>query len=288
MEKWWPFCLSLALSLSLTSCQGQTAPKPPAAAAARCADRRFQDSLVTRYLEHGAQRFGYNHPNWERYCDSLLAVCPNVAEAYREKAIPYLKNGDYARAFALEDQAVALDPKRWTAYRGFLKCIFTKDYAGALVDFERAEALRPGAAEMDHNYWFYRGLCHLELGQYPAAVEDFRRDVTNQQQGDQRRPVHFNTRLYQGILHYEMRDYAQARKYLTLCLSTYPQLPDAHYYLALTLRQQGQPDAARQHLAQAADFLRRGYGLNEDNTYYAYYPHQITLYEIEQARQAAP
>lgn len=275
--------------MGLGSCQGQTAPQsPPVAAQARCADRRFQDSLVVRYLEHGAQRFGYNHPNWERYCDSLLAVCPNVAEAYREKAIPYLKNGDYARAFALEDQAVALDPQRWTAYRGFLKCIFTRDYAGALVDFERAEALRPGGAEMDHGYWFYRGLCHLELGQYPAAAADLRRDEANQQQGDPRRPVHFNTRLYQGIVAYELHDYQQARQYLTQCLSTYQQLPDAHYYLALTLRRQGQPEAARQHLTQAADFLRRGYGLNEDNTYYAYYPHQITPYEVEQARQATP
>ncbi|RAK65100.1 tetratricopeptide repeat protein [Hymenobacter edaphi] len=286
-------CLSLLLSLN--SCQGQSAPAQQPAADP-CANRRYQDSLVTRYqdslvtryLENGAQRFGYNHPNWEKYCDSLIAACPNVAEAYREKAIPYLKNGDYARAFPLEDRAVVLDPKRNTAYRAFLKCIFTKDYAGALVDFERAEQLTPGGYEMDHTYWFYRGLCHLELGQLEQAAAALQRDVAAQQGGDQRREPHFNTLFYQGVVELERRRYPQAEALLTACLRIYSSFPDAHYYLALALRQRGQDAASRQHLLLARAGLQKGYGLNEDNVYYANYPHQITRYEVEQALQPAP
>ncbi|GAB2969101.1 hypothetical protein GCM10027048_44890 [Hymenobacter coalescens] len=281
MDKLWLCCLSLLL-LSLGSCQGQTAPRA-AAVPDPCTEPRYRDSLVTKYLEHGAQRFGYNHPNWGKYCDSLIAVCPNIAEAYREKAIPYLKNGDYARAFPLEDQAVRLDPKTWTAYRGFLKCIFTKDYAGALADFERAEQLVPGGYQMDHTYWFYRGLCHLELANYPAAVAALERDVASQQRGDTRHEVHFNTRFYQGVLHYEMQRYAQAETYLAACLRAYPQFPDAHYYQALVQQRLGRAVAGRQHLQQALDYLQRGYGINEDNAYYANYPHQITRYEVTQA-----
>lgn len=275
-------CLSLLLALS--SCHGQTTPGTPADP---CASRRYQDSLITRYLENGGQRFSYNHPNWEKYCDSLLAVCPGVAEAYREKAIPYLKNGDYARAFALEDRAVALDPKRYTAYRAFLKCIFTKDYAGALVDFERAEQLTPGGFEMDHTYWFYRGLCHLELGQLDEAAQALQRDVARQQQAGVREP-HFNTLFYQGVVAYEQRRYPEAQRFLQACLRSYTSFPDAHYYLALTLRQLGRGAASQEHLQQAREALRKGYGLNEDNVYYANYPHQITRYEVEQALQAAP
>ncbi|WP_400194007.1 tetratricopeptide repeat protein [Hymenobacter sp. B81] len=273
-------CLSLWLALG--SCQGQSAPVSRPAAPEPCADRRYQDSLVTRYLENGAQRYGYNHPNWEKYCDSLIAACPNMALAYREKAIPYLKNGDYARAFALEDRAVALDPKRWLAYRAFLKCIFTKDYRGALVDFERAEQLTPGGYEMDHTYWFYRGLCHLELGELPQAAADLQRDVAAQQRGDLRRDVHFNTLFYQGVVAYEQKNYPEARRLLEACLQIYAAFPDAHYYLALTLRPLSQAAAARQHLQLAQRYLQQGYGLNEDNVFYANYPHQITRYEVDQ------
>jgi tetratricopeptide (TPR) repeat protein len=117
---------------------------------------------------------------------------------------------------------------------------------------------------------------------------DLQRDVATQQRGDQAREVHFNTLFYQGVVELERRRYEQAEALLTACLRIYAHFPDAHYYLALTLRQRGQSAAGRQHLLLAQEALLKGYGLNEDNVYYANYPHQITRYEVEQALQAAP
>ncbi|WP_167856900.1 tetratricopeptide repeat protein [Hymenobacter aquaticus] len=241
---------------------------------------------MAKYLDKGAAVYGYNHPNWEKYCDSLIAACPTIAVAYREKAIPYLKKGDYATAFPLEDKAVALDPKTWTAYRGFLKCIFTKDYAGALLDFQQARRLVPGGYEMDHTYPFYEGLCNLELGHYAQAAASFRLDIAQQTQGHPQRPPHFNSLFYAGVLYYEMQDYPQATHYLTYCLRLNPQFPDAHYYLAQVYLARKKNGEATRHLRLGQAYYRQGYRLNEDNEAYANYPHQITLYELETLLQA--
>lgn len=260
------------------SCQ----PAPEKSVSENCVSRQQQDSLMTRFVENGARRFGYNHPNWEIYFDSLIAVCPDMAYAYREKAIPYIKNGDYAKAMLLEDKAVELDPERWTAYRGFLKCIFTKDYEGAIVDFKKAQELQPGNYEMDHTYLFFQGLCNLELGHYQKAEENFKEDIFIQTGGDAGSSIHFNTLFYIGVLYYEMKDYDKAKEYLLKSIKEYKDFPDAHYYLALVYDAEGVHELKTKHLQMAKEALLVGHGISEDNTIYAYYPHQITLYEIEQ------
>lgn len=246
-----------------------------------CSNKITQDSLITRFIDNGAQKVSYNGLEWEKYCDSLILICPNIAIAYQQKAIPYIKNADYAKAFNLEDKAVELDPKNYTAYRGFLKCIFTKDYVGAIQDFQTAEKLIPNGYEMDHTYHFYEGLCNLELKNYLTARENFNDDCTIQTSGDTAKSVHFNSLLYIGILYFEMVDNLNAKKYFLKCLNMYKELPDANYYLALTYKREGNLKQAKMHLEIAKKFISMGYGTNEDNVIYAYYPHQITLYEID-------
>src|SRR6185437_6658559 len=118
--------LSLLLSGFFSSCQ-QPLQKT---SACDCSNPRVRDSLVEKYLDNLVEKVWYNNPQWQTVCDSVIAICPNVAAAYQLKAIPFIKYGDYATAFPLENKAVELDPKQFTSYRGFLKCIFTKDYEG--------------------------------------------------------------------------------------------------------------------------------------------------------------
>ncbi|WP_216726607.1 tetratricopeptide repeat protein [Hymenobacter siberiensis] len=282
MEKWWP----LFLSLLVPACRGYgqalaAAGIPPLAAA--CGSKAYQDSLVARYLDRGAHRVSYLSPQWGQYCDSLIAACPNIAYAYQQKAMPLIKCGDYAQAFPLVDKAVALDANRWLAYRGFLKCIFTKDYTGALADFQRVARLKPNGREMDHTYPFFEGICELELGHYQRAETALAHDMALQRGPDGQGQVHFNTLFYAGVTAARLKQSTQAQFYLQQCLKAYPQHPEANYYLALTYQAQGQPALARQHLEAAQRALIGGYRLNEDNIFYANYPEQIMEFEVTQA-----
>ena len=272
-------CLSL-LAVASPSVGQVLRPRLPVG---DCVSRPYQDSLVARYIDRGAHKFSYNDPRWTQYCDSLIAICPTIALAYEQKAVPLIKDGKYAEAFVLENQAATLDPPRWLAYRGFLKCIFTKDYEGAILDFRGAARLNPAGREMDHTYPFFEGLSNLELKKYTLAEADFKRDMALQQGPSGKGEVHFNSWFYAGVLAYEQKKYAQAQTYLQQCLRQYASHPDANYYLGLTYRKLGERALASQHLRAAGQALAKGYRLNEDNMYYANYPHQITAYEIRQS-----
>ena len=273
--------LRLFLSLLLLAHCGQG--QPTARAGAPCGSQPNQDSLVARFLTNGAHRISYLDPRWALYCDSLIAACPTFAYAYQQKAMPLIKTGKYEETFALLNRAVALDPNHWLAYRGFLKCIFTKDYDGALLDFEQAARLKPNGREMDHTYPFFRGLCQLELGRFARAEAEFNRDLAQQRGADGKGDVHFNTLLYVGIAYLEMKKHDLAATHLQQCLRAYPQHPEANYYAALVARAQGDEAAAQQYLATAQKALLGGYRLNEDNIFYTNYPRQITEFEVMRA-----
>lgn len=243
-----------------------------------CSSKNVQDSLLELYSQK-AWKLGYNHPSWITSWDSLIAICPNIAEAYREKAIPFLKSGAYSSAFELEDKAVELDPKSWIAYRGFLHCIFTKNYEKALTDFEAAEKLTPGASVMDHSYSFFTGLSYLGLANLSMAEQSFIRDIEQQRKGTGN-DVHFNSLLYLGIVRLEMKKFELAEKDLKDCIRYYAQLPEANYYLAMTLKATGNPDA-EVYFNKAKQYYQQGYKINEDNEVYVNYPRQISLAEIE-------
>jgi tetratricopeptide (TPR) repeat protein len=279
MEKSLILFLNLLLIAQFSCCQTVQSSLPKC----DCFSKTVQDSLIERYLENGAEHHDYNGPVWGQYCDSLIAICPNIAFAYQHKAIPYIKYGDYAKAFPLENKAVELDPKRWTAYRGFLKCMFTKDYEGAIIDFQKAQQLTPNSYEMDHTYAFYEGLCNLELGRYSKAIENLEHDILIQTNGKKGMDTtaHFNTLMYMGIVYYEMNNTIKAKEYLVKCLASFKELPDANYYLALVYKRENKNKLATKYLKIAKEAKSIGYSLNEDNLYYTNYPHQITMNEID-------
>ena len=274
--------LSLSFLLIELICNGQNTNIKPVSGC-DCTNKKTQDSLVQKYLDSGAEKHSYNSIQWQLYCDSIIEICPNIAVAYQLKAIPFIKYGQYEKAFLLEDKAVELDPKGFTAYRGFLKCIFTKDYDGSILDFKKAQQLIPNSYEMDHTYLFYEGLCNLELGNYSKAEANFKKDIFIQTKGDTLKTVHFNTLFYLGVLYYEMKKFKIAQKYFLKCIAIYKQHSNANYYLALVYKKMKNYPFENKYLQFSKQAFINGYGLNEDNVYYAYYPHQITLYEIEEA-----
>lgn len=251
-----------------------------------CTNRKVRDSIAGKYLEHLDEKYSYNSPAWQSNCDSVIAICPNIALAYQLKAITFIKYGEYEKAFTLEDKAVELAPKEFTAYRGFLKCIFTKDYEGAIIDFKKAQELVPNSYEMDHTYFFFQGLCYLELGNFAKCEENLKHDIFVQTKGDSSKTVHFNSYLYLGVLYYEMKDLTLAEENLLKCIKIYNKHPDANFYLGLVFGATANDSLSIKHLLISKEALEKKYSFGEDNVFYANYPHQIRLYEVEKAINA--
>lgn len=248
-----------------------------------CNNPRVRDSLVTRYMTNGAARsqVSYMNPQWQVYADSILMVCDKVAEAYQLKAIPFLKYGDFLRAMPLLNKAVLYDTLQFLPYRAFIKCIFTKDYNGAIADFEESKRRAGNAGVMDHTFAFYLGLCYLEMGNPSKARQCLAEDIKTQQTRTGSTDAHFNSWLYHGIALMDLHQLDSAKTSLAKCLAIYPQHPEGNYYMAFVHKTLGQPDDALLYMRAAISALKARYSMNEDNLYYVNYPRQITLFEVE-------
>lgn len=248
-----------------------------------CTRSGIRDSLVNRFIVMGAERAGvfYTDPRWQLYCDSIVAVCENVAEAYQLKALPFVKYGDYLAAMPLLDKAVLYDTLQYLPYRGFIKCIFAKDYDGAIADFNLCQRLAGTGGVMDHAYSFYLGLCYLESGKPGLAWPYIAEDIQVQQGRGAGAEVHFNACLYAGIIQLELNSPDSAKYFLQRCLDQYPQHPEGNYYMALTMQRLGFPGDARRYAEAGRDGLIAGYRMNEDNIIYVNYPRQVNLKDFD-------
>ena len=126
--------------------------------------------IIEKYLENGAWRLRYFSPEYQLYIDSAIAINPNMAYLYQQKAMPYFKLGKYELGLKSLDKAVELDPKSHIDYRAFIKCIFAKTYQESIKDFLKAKEIKgENGVVMDHSYDFYIGLCYLQLDEFSKS-----------------------------------------------------------------------------------------------------------------------
>ncbi|NIJ55041.1 tetratricopeptide repeat protein [Dyadobacter arcticus] len=244
-----------------------------------CSSKSVQDSLFQHYSRR-AHEFGLEDMRWVQTFDTLIAICPNISEAYQERALAYVLSGNVVKVFENIDKAVELEPRRWLPYRGYLHCIFAKQYEKGIADFEAAEMMMPNAFTMDHSFSFFMAMAHTGLKNYEKAESYFLKDIATQKRGEGQNDIHYNTLLYFGIMHYLNNDLDKAEIRLRECLQLYEQHPTANYYMALILKATG--DKQNQvYFEKAKQYLNDGYKINEPNSYLVPYPLQVTPADLD-------
>lgn len=108
---------------------------------------------------------------WQECLDAGLKKDSTVAYLWQQKAMPYFKAKKYEIGMEYLDKAMLYDRKNWLPYRAFIKCIFTKTYREAIIDFEICKKLYGNSYVMDHTYNFYIGISYLQLNKYKKAEE---------------------------------------------------------------------------------------------------------------------
>ncbi|WPO91254.1 tetratricopeptide repeat protein [Chryseobacterium sp. HR92] len=106
--------------------------------------------------------------------DKAIELCPDFSHAYMEKAVPYLKNGDFVTWKILIDKAVALNPQMHLGYRGWTKFQFLRDYKGAIQDLDELKKYYPGdlgrSQNGDYNLDVVRAMSYSALSQKEKAA----------------------------------------------------------------------------------------------------------------------
>ncbi len=234
-----------------------------------------------------AKRLNYTSLEWQTRVDSALKIDPTHDELWQQKAMPFLKNGDFGSWLKYIGKAVALNPSEYLPYRGFCRQIFMKDYEAALKDYEAAEKLKPKQKihiVMDHTFDYYKSLCYMELQKPELALFYIQKSVDEQVKTKGLEWTHHGDLFYLGVMHVEFKNWQLALEYMDKCLKNNGQFPSALYYKALILKQLGRKEEAMPFLDEAEKYLKKGYSMNEDNEFYANYPKQVSIFDIEKLR----
>lgn len=243
------------------------------------------DQIVTRYLENGAWTVRYFSPEYQLYIDSAIAVKPDMAYLYQQKAMPYFKLGKYELGLKSLDKAVELDPKSYIDYRAFIKCIFAKTYEESIDDFQAAKKIKGEiGVVMDHSYDFYLGLCYLQLGDFAKSLDHLEKSIEQTRKTNGEDWIHFLDLFYAGIAAQELGRHERAVEYFDKTLKRYSTFSDAKYYKALSLFRLNQIDLADELLTDCELDFKKGHSINEDNAVYEKYPYQIKQFYIDMLR----
>ncbi|WP_426483491.1 tetratricopeptide repeat protein [Flavobacterium sp. 2] len=238
---------------------------------------KAQDAIIATYLTKCAEQHNYiiEMTEWQDCLDQGLKKDSTVAYLWQQKAMPYFKCKKYEIGMPYLDKAVLYDKKEWLPYRGFMKCIFSKNYKEAIVDLEESIKLYGNNYRMDHTYSFYIALCYLQLNEYEKAeklLDDYVADIYKNRQQLEHPTAYF----YQGIAKYELKKWDVAIAIFDKALKIYPEFSDAKFYKAVCWLKQGKTKEEVMALIKIArEDAAKGFSINEDNAFYETYPYQM-------------
>lgn len=267
----------LIILLSINACKHSNALKEKSTNPNQATfSEAHQDSIIKKYLEEGAWRYGLYSRERQEEIDKGLAQDSTIAYLWQQKAMPLYKQGKYELGKRYIDKAVKFDRVgEWQEYRAFMSCIFSKRYQEAIVDFEACKEKQGNSYVMDHSYDFYIGLSYLQLNQFAKAEERLRQEVDHQYEEYGEEMVHHLDLFYLGIAQYEQGKYKDALTTFDRALAKYPKFSDVLYHKAICLGKMGGKTEAKETLEAAKEYGKLGYTINEDNSLYERYPYQV-------------
>jgi tetratricopeptide (TPR) repeat protein len=233
-----------------------------------------REQIIDQYLRKGAWKFPMYSAEWQHEIDKGLKEDSTIAYLWQQKAMPLYKQKRYAEGLPFLNNAVFYDRARYLDYRGFMKCIFSKDYRGAIEDFTDCLKERGNSYVMDHSYKFYMALSFIQLGEFEEAEMLLLEDTEHVGKTRGENWVHHLDLFYLGISQLRQNAFNTSIATFDKALKLYPQFSEVHYYKAQAMKSAGIQEY-ESHLNQAKEFLRAGHTINEDNAIYEKYPYQL-------------
>jgi len=235
-----------------------------------------KNAIIEKYLKNGAWNHHFLTKEWNEWIDKGIQEDSTIAYLWQQKALPFWKQKKYQLGIVYYNKAVELNEQHWLSRLAFLKCIFAKDYEGALYDLKKYKREYGSTYEQDHTLEFYMGICYLQLNQFDKALRTLKENVETQEKEHGASWVHFLDRYYLAIAYYEQNNYTIAISELDKVIKEYPNFSDAQYYKSICLNYLGEKEKAKILMTEGKSNFENGNTFNEDSNLYENYPYQLT------------
>lgn len=231
-------------------------------------------AIIEEHFENDARKQPLGSQEYHDAIDRGLAKDSTIAYLWQQKAMPLYKQGQYDLATHYIDKAVKFDRNNeWLEYRAFMKCIFSKDYLGAIEDFEKSKAINGNSFVMDHSYDTYIAMSKLMLKEFAEAEQILTNEVDSQMKNFGE--VHHLVLFYLGISKYEQGKNEEAITAFDKCLKASPLFPEPYYYKGFALRKMDKTSEGDAMIKKASELSKDGNSFSEDNAIYERYPYQV-------------
>lgn len=235
----------------------------------------FEKDSITENAMLSLRAYGLNSQGRRDALDSIILEYPTIAYFYQQRAMPLYKQDKDALGLPFLTKAAALDSQKYLDYKGFMECIFSKNYKSAIADFEKYHELHGEGYVMDHTYHFYIGISYLQLNEFEKAKINLEKSISQSEANGGRDWVHFLDLLYLGIAQMELYEYQNAIQSFDEALEKYPSFGDVKYYKTGCLYNLGKVEEAQLLFTEAKEDILKGNTINEDNVIYERYPYQV-------------
>jgi len=233
-----------------------------------------KDSIIDEVFKVVAKS-GLNSQKRRDALDSAITKYPTIAYFYQQRAMPLYKQDKDELGLPFLEKAAELNPQKHLDYMAFMKCIFSKNYKDAIIDFEKYLDLYGEGYVMDHTYYFYIGISYLQLNEFEKAKSFLEKSVHQIETESGRDWVHYLDLMYLGITKMELTAYEEAILDFDEALLQYENFSDVKYYKAICLYSLGKNEEGKKLVEEAKKDLINGNTINEDNVIYERYPYQI-------------
>jgi tetratricopeptide (TPR) repeat protein len=212
-------------------------------------------------ISHGQGSF-----QQDKLLDSALTLCPTFSHAWREKSVPYLKNGEFGKWKQLIDKAVENNPEEYLNIRAWCRYQFLRDYQGTLNDIEKmrtSNILLGFSTDGDYDMRVVEALCFRELGDAPKALSLFEQYLKIKESKTESFGVGYYDYLHSGVTKLKAGFIREAIADFEKQFAIYKELPDTHYYCGLAYLELNDPTQASIYFKEADTLFKKGYKRND-------------------------
>lgn len=194
----------------------------------------------------------------QKYFDQSIELCDNLGYSYMEKAVPFLKRGQFIEWKKLIDKAVEINPKEFLGYRGWCRLQFLRDYNGAIKDIEQLKRISKydiGYCQTgDYHLNVALALCYKEIGQIEKAKKIFNTHlnlgITS---------VDLYDYYHLGIIEYELGNYEQAIVCFKKQIQENDYMGETYFFIAKAYLKLNMTEYYYPNLIKAKEYYEKGY-----------------------------